>query len=377
MRKWMTTALLVLLATNAVAQDAQERKAPVHIGLVYPLSTNGASAQHVSNGFSLHAVVGVSREERVAAFAGVSNIVLQNANGALMAGLANYVGGSARGLQAAGALNMVKTPSSGAALSGAVNVTGAYTGYQAAGAVNVATASVTAWQAAGFANVVKGEVRGAQWAGFANVAGQVRGVQGAGFANVAGDVAGSQVAGFLNVAKRVNGVQLSGFINVAEESDYPIGLVNIVKNGDRHIGVFVDEMLSSTVTFRSGGRVLYGLLGAGYNFDPDSGEELYAFEGGLGAHFEVHPSLRMNIELVHSTLEEFEKGMFMKSTLRLLPELYIGDNLRILAGPSFNYTQSDADWGKSLMRASVWRHDYRDTRHAMHFGWLAGVSWGW
>jgi hypothetical protein len=36
-------------------------------------------------------------------------------------------------------------------------------------------------------------------------------------------------------------VQLSGFINIADSCDYPIGLVNIIKNGDAAIGASIDE----------------------------------------------------------------------------------------------------------------------------------------
>jgi hypothetical protein len=85
---------------------------------------------------------------------------------------------------------------------------------------------------AGFANVAR-EVTGPQFAGFSNVARNIVGSQFSGFINTAEDVKGSQFAGFINVARKVSGVQVSGFINVADSSDYPLGIINIIRNGEK------------------------------------------------------------------------------------------------------------------------------------------------
>src|SRR5690606_22674579 len=133
-------------------------------------------------------------------------------------------------------------------------------------------------------------------AGFANfVVDSVTGSQFAGFINVAKDIKGTQFAGFINIARKVKGAQIAGFINIADSSDTPIGLLNIIKTGEKSIGVSVDDQLTTLVTFRSGGKILYGILGAGYNFENE--KEQYAFEAGLGAHFFNGPRFRIHAEL--------------------------------------------------------------------------------
>jgi hypothetical protein len=111
----------------------------------------------------------------------------------------------------------------------------------------------------------------------------VHGAQLAGFINLAENV-NTQVAGFINVAGKVKGVQVASFINIADSSDFPIGLVNIVKNGYKGIGVTADESGTVLGAFRSGGRVLYGIVGTGYNFKSD--KEFYVMEAGMGARLQ-------------------------------------------------------------------------------------------
>lgn len=44
---------------------------------------------------------------------------------------------------------------------------------------------------------------------------------------------GVQFAGLVNVAEEVTGVQFAALVNVAEESDFPIGIINIIKEGEK------------------------------------------------------------------------------------------------------------------------------------------------
>src|SRR6202012_1793243 len=92
------------------------------------------------------------------------------------------------------------------------------------------------------------------------------GMQVAGIANSADEVKGVQIAGLFNVAKKVKGVQIAGLFNVADSSDYPVALVNFVKNGRKSVSLSYDELQYMHIYLRSGGRVLYGLIGAGYSF---------------------------------------------------------------------------------------------------------------
>jgi hypothetical protein len=74
-----------------------------------------------------------------------------------------------------------------------------------------------------------------------------------------------QIASLINIAENVTGVQIAGLVNVAENNDYPVDFVNLIKNGEKSIAVTYNEIGSLAVSFRSGGRVTYGITGCGYN----------------------------------------------------------------------------------------------------------------
>src|SRR5690606_19965136 len=186
---------------------------------------------------------------------------------------------------------------------------------------------VSGLQVAGAVNQA-GQVQGAQFAGAMNVAKTVRGAQFAGGINIARGRTGTQVAGAINIGGYVRGVQLAGLLNVADSSDYPIGLINLIKNGYRSVAMEVDETGTTSVVFRSGGRVLYGLLGVGYRFDSDPYD--YALEGGVGARILDNDRFTLAIEAVQRTTTDFDDYIHMAS-LRILPGYRFG-KLEVFAG---------------------------------------------
>src|SRR5690606_33844755 len=93
-----------------------------HIGVIYPLSTNGKSAGSISNHFSLHLLSGYSKSETGLALSGLANIIRENTTGAAIAGLVNQVGENAHGVQIAGIGNYVKDTASGVMIGGIYNV---------------------------------------------------------------------------------------------------------------------------------------------------------------------------------------------------------------------------------------------------------------
>lgn len=372
-------ACLVLAALSInFHTNAQENKTvKANFGLIYPLSTNGNSAPLDTNHLSVHLLAGVSSVERGSAFAGLSNIVRNEARGALFAGFSNHVGKEASGAMFAGFLNTYRSAK----------------GPQFAGFANLAQAEVSGAQFSGFLNTVGGEMRGVQFAGFANVARNLNGAQFAGFSNtaknvsasqfagfinVAKDVSGSQFAGFINVAKKVKGAQISGFMNIAETSDCPIGIINIIKNGEKSIAATIDESQTTMLTFRSGGKHLYGIIGAGYNFKNE--DEVYAFEAGFGAHFFQTKHFRLNLELTQTTLESFKYGEYFKSTLRMLPTVKVAPWLEIFGGPSFNFVTTNTVEGLALhpenekLVIHTWQNNWSDFRQSLHIGYQAGLQ---
>lgn len=349
----------ILLITNSFGAVAQrDSSAAVHIGFIYPVSSNGKHAASISNRFSLHVIAGLSKAETGASIAGVANVVKQNVSGAQIAGAANVIGGSASGAQIAGVANVIGGGAAGAQLAGFSNITGGEArGAQIAGFLNLAEASGAA-QVAGFANIAKKDAKGLQLAGFLNKGGDVN----------------AQVSGFANVAKKVKGIQLAGFINIADSSDYPIAIFNFIKNGEKSVAVTIDETMTGIVSFRSGGRVLYGIAGIGYNFK-DNPKAMYAAEGGLGAHIPLAGSLRLNLEAVGTTLTDFHGGSYNKNALRVLPALKLGDRFEAFAGPTLNYVSYERENDYDFIKKYIWKNNSSKDFQGLFVGFNVGVQY--
>lgn len=307
-KKHLFTIKLLISATTVAAQQSHDSlpliRRPADFGLVYPLSTNGTAAANYRNTISIQGLAGVSGEVTAAAVAGLANIVKGDAGGTAVAGLANVIGGRAIGTQVAGLVNRVAGEGKGAEIAGILNNTsGNYSGAQVAG----------------IANISRGSVTGVQIAGLVNRSGEVT----------------SQIAGLLNRATRVKGVQLSGLVNIADSSDYPIGFINLIGNGDKSLGVLSDESLNTIAFFRSGGRVLYGIIGVGYNLN--TSRHLYELETGIGAHLLPREKrLRLNAEASSLTITDFSHGHAYKYSLRALGELQLNQRVSVFVGPSAN-----------------------------------------
>lgn len=334
---------LLISSTGIKSFGQQNTTRKLHFGFIYPISSNGTHAGLDTNNFSFHLLAGVSAAERGASFAGLSNIVRNDTKGFQFAGLSNHIGKQANGGLFSGFLNT----------------------YQGGNVFAVG----------GFANVATGNVKGGQFAGFANIAKSVKGPQFSGFINKAQDVNGTQIAGFINIARKVKGVQFAGFINVADSSDYPIGIINLVKKGEKSISLTTDETLTTLLSFRSGGKVLYGIIGIGYNFK--NSDEVYAFEAGLGAHLFQSKSFRLNAEISGTGLESFKAGEYMKTSLKLMPALKLSRNLEIFGGPSFNYLNTNTTEGRILNKKyiSTWENKRGDNFQALYMGYGGGIQY--
>ena len=297
----------------AITGAAQQQKvAKINIGLIYPISTNGTHASLDSNVFSLNGLLGISAAEKGVSIAGLSNVIRHNAQGTQLAGFSNHVGGKTKGLQLAG---------------------------------------------------------------FMNTYGGGNGTAIAGFANISKDNSGTQIAGFINVAKKVKGAQVSGFINIADSSDYPIGIINIIKNGEMSVGFTTNQHFTSLATFRSGGKVLYGIIGVGYNFK--NKQEVYAVEFGFGAHLFQSEYFRLNTEITGSSLydKNFNSENYSKGTFQLMPSLRVGKYLDIFAGPSINLISTNSAEGKELQKKYIksW-YANNQTLRGLFIGYTCGVA---
>lgn len=368
-------AIIYLFLCLPAAKSSGQNKMPgkIHFGIIYPLSTNGTHAPLDTNNLSIHLLAGISASEQGGSFAGLSNIVRNDTKGFQFAGFSNHIGKQANGGLFAGFLNTYKGGNV-FAVGGFANIaTGDVKGAQFAGFANIAK-DVTGAQFAGFINKAK-DLNGPQFAGFANLAGKNTGSQVAGFINKAKDIKGTQIAGFINIARKVKGAQIAGFMNVADSSDYPIGIINIIKNGEKAIGLSTDETLTTLLSFRSGGKVLYGIIGLGYNFN--NSDEVYAFEAGLGAHFFSSKSFRLNAEITGTGLENFKKGDYFKTSFKLMPAIKITPNIEIFGGPSFNYLNTNTLEGIGLHKhyISTWENKWGSNFQALYIGYGGGIQY--
>jgi hypothetical protein len=338
----LRSAILILaLVLQQLNSFAQSNKDKINIGLVYPLSSNWKDAPNDTNKFSLNLIAGVSAAERGLTLGGISNIVRHNTTGLQIAGFSNHVGETANGTMIAGFLNTYGTGKN--------------------------------FAIAGFGNLAK-TGSGTQIAGFINVGGNVSAVQVAGFTNIANDVKGSQISGFMNTAKKVKGVQIAGFVNIADSADYQIGIINISKNGEKSLGVMIDENQTTLITFRSGGKLIYGILGVGYNFDNKN--QKYAWQAGLGVHLINAGIFRLNTELTQNGLESFKRGTYLRPAIALLPSIRLANHIDIFAGPSFNYVTTNTTEGRNMhdKYTSSWGGNNGSDFHGFYFGYSAGVQ---
>lgn len=372
MKTNIRAAVTVFAVAISSFSHAQLKKATFHGGFIYPVSSHGLDAANYSNAFSVHALAGVSGEERGFAGAGIALIVKQDAKGFQASGIANIIGGNANGFTTSGIINTYRG-GHGFQHAGIANIaTDSIVGMQAAGVYNQAQ-YINGFQAAGVANVTEGSVEGVQAAGIVNIAKDVDGSQLSGFLNTANDVSGSQFAGFLNIARKVKGVQVSGFINLADSSEYPIGIINLIRNGEQSVALTADDNQTTLLSFRSGSRKMYGIFGMGTNFKNE--KEKFAVQVGLGAHLFASERFRLKTEITHTWLENFKRGDFSKQSLAIHPSLRLG-KIDIFAGPTLSLINTSSDEGKALVKNYLWEHTNRHNQlNGLYIGYVAGIQW--
>lgn len=322
MKKFSILTTFLFMGITTFAQQSPQK---INIGLVPPLSSNWTNASRDTNSFSLNAIAGISAAETGLAVAGFANLVRHNADGALIAGFINTSG----------------------------------TGH--------------AFQAAGFGNFAKIN-SGVQVAGFINTTGNTTAAQIAGFINIAKKINGVQVSGFINKAKIVHGTQIAGFINIADTADCQIGLINISKNGEMSLAATIDENRTALLSLRSGGKLMYGIIGVGYNLADKKDE--YAYQAGFGAHLVHAEPFRLNAELTSTALLDFKGLDYYRAAFSLLPAIRLGNRIDLFAGPSFVYMQTNSNDDRLRQKhyISSWGGNNGDDFRGLYIGYNAGIA---
>jgi len=321
---------LVLVAININTAFTQTTESAFQFTFFPPVGTQGTQSAQYSNKISINALAGISQNERCFTLGGLANIVKNDVSGFQLAGVSNVIGNNARGFQLAGVSNTIGNDGKGLLLSGVLNTSQEYKGTQITG-----------------------------------------------LANIAGNINGVQIAGLFNKAKDVKGVQIAGLLNIAENSDYPIGLINIIKNGEMGIGISYNEIGSAVLSFRSGGRVMYGIIGMGYNHKSVS-DESFVFEAGIGAHINCSPAFRINTEIKTQDISLFREKEVSQQSLAILPALKLGSNFEIFAGPTVNYLTSDDLSNEKLFPENtginIWKSFGSSRLEQVYVGFSAGIQ---
>ena len=300
---------------------------------------------------------------------GLGNWVNSGFDGLQLGGLANITR-DARAIQVAGLTNISKGLY-GIQIGGLTNISQDAYGLQLAGLTNISK-DVYGLQVGGLTNIAQ-DTYGLQLAGLFNVSHDLYGMQLAGLFNCAKDVYGLQFAGLVNVAKRARGVQFAAILNVAEESDFPIGLINIIKQGDKGVALTYDILGNAVMSFRSGGKYTYGILGVGCNAQI---EERLVVEAGYGLQIPVCRWLDVNNEFKATTMG-YNSGYTRSNFSYLLaPSLTLWRHCNLFAGASINYFMSDRASAATLLpNAGLWRKEGDRGIGQLYLGYQVGVQY--
>ena len=373
MKKILLFAVCFLLSFAAFSQEKYFRPAQINFG--FPLSTiNVKKAKEYTNAFSINLLVGISKNERSLALAGISNVIANNATGLQIASVSNYIGNAGYGIAIAGVTNISKGSYNGIQASGVYNYSGSGNRIAVAGVANMSKGSYNGIQASGVYNY-SGSGNGIAVAGVANMSkGSFIGLQLSGVTNIAGDVKGLQFAGVMNIAKNVKGVQFATILNVAEESNFPIAFINIIKNGKMGVSLSYDNMNNTMLSFRSGGKYTYGILGVGYNNKVNDGSNIVA-EAGYGIHIPITDWIEINNEFKATSVGFSDDKTCFNASYLLAPSFTFLNHFNVFGGASFNYFMSDYVNSNDLIpNKYLWSKD-GNYNQRMYIGYQVGLQY--
>jgi len=265
-----------------------------------------------------------------------ANVVLGDVHGVQLA-IADVALGTVQGVQL-GVVTRAKGDIEGAQVSTVAMGGGSLVGAQV-GLVNVLGGSVTGNQS-GVVNVAAADVHGAQL-GVVNVAsGNVEGVQ-IGTTNVAtGEVRGTQV----------------GVVNYADVSDYPVGVVSVVRHGRTSVDGWATESGIAMAGVRHGGRVIHNVYGVGFRGTAPSG---WSFALGLGARLPLLPKLHVDFETIAYWVQRREPfvqdaqvasvGASFGYALTPVFGLFAAPTYNVLITPDKELAEVGPPWGSTLL----------------------------
>ena len=404
MKKIIILIVSLLLSFNVFSQEDKFR--PVQINFGFPLSTiNMKEAKSYTNAFSINLLVGISKNERSLSLSCLSNIVANDATGLQIAGISNHIGnkgygiavagiantaGFYNGIQIGGISNFTKDSNIGLQIGGIANYSGSTKGLMLGGIANITkdsniglqiggivnySGSAKGLMLGGIANITKDSNIGLQIGGIVNYSGSAKGLMLGGISNISGDFTGFQFAGVMNVAKNVKGVQFASIINIADDSDFPIAFINIIKNGKMGVSLSYDILNNTVLSFRSGGKYTYGILGVGYNAKVNDGSKIMA-EAGYGIHIPVNHLFEINNEFKATSVGFSNDKTCYNFAYLLAPSVTFWNHYNIFGGVSFNYLNSNYEDSNDLLpKKYLWSKDTNDNAQRMYIGYQIGLQY--
>ena len=373
MKKIIILIVSLLLSFNVFSQEDKFR--PVQINFGFPLSTiNMKEAKSYTNAFSINLLVGISKNERSLSLSCLSNIVANDATGLQIAGISNHIGNKGYGIAVAGIANTAGFYN-GIQIGGISNFTkDSNIGLQIGGIANY-SGSTKGLMLGGIANITKDSNIGLQIGGIVNYSGSAKGLMLGGISNISGDFTGFQFAGVMNVAKNVKGVQFASIINIADDSDFPIAFINIIKNGKMGVSLSYDILNNTVLSFRSGGKYTYGILGVGYNAKVNDGSKIMA-EAGYGIHIPVNHLFEINNEFKATSVGFSNDKTCYNFAYLLAPSVTFWNHYNIFGGVSFNYLNSNYEDSNDLLpKKYIWSKDTNDNAQRMYIGYQIGLQY--
>lgn len=233
---------------------------------------------------------------------------------------------------------------------------------------------------AGIFNLSEGDIRGAQLSSILNISdGNIKGAQISSVYNSSQLMTGVQI-GIVNKASIVNGTQI-GLINIADEIEggVPIGLINIIGNGQFHGCTWYDGNNIFTFGLKTGTKYFYSLLSLGFT----TNKEEMSFYPGIGLSVEI-PINRMFIDLdlslkgfielekENDTFEYDKNGLY--ASLRLLGGVKIFERLSLFAGLLLDMYAVDESSRSDLHDGYFWSFAIKDQEFEFYPQWTVGLQ---
>lgn len=139
------------------------------------------------------------------------------------------------------------------------------------------------------------------------------------------------------------------------------------------VAITYDGIGNAIVSFRSGGKYTYGILGVGYNHKIK--KNTLVTEAGFGAHIPVVKWFRINNELKASSIGCDSSEPVFNTGYSLLPAFKIGQHIELFGGASINYMETtNMSAGNVFPNHSLWKGNNSAKLQQVYIGYQVGVQ---